>query len=81
VFIDPGGLVYNENRLTRGIAKIFLDISLPWFLFFLELRQSQILPKPNIKWLLRDYWMYLIQERNNEVLATLHKERNIKAPA
>jgi hypothetical protein len=31
--------------------------------------------KPNIRWLLRDYRMYLIQERNNEVLANLHKDQ------
>jgi hypothetical protein len=31
--------------------------------------------KPNIKWLLRDYWMYLIQAKNNEVLANLRKDQ------
>jgi len=24
--------------------------------------------KPNIRWLLHDYWMYLIRKKNNEVL-------------
>jgi hypothetical protein len=31
--------------------------------------------KPNIRWLLRDYQIYLIQERNNEILANLHKDQ------
>src|SRR5262249_45916411 len=31
--------------------------------------------KPNIRWLLRDYWRYLIQEKNNEVLSELHKDQ------
>jgi hypothetical protein len=31
--------------------------------------------KPNIRWLLRDYQTYLIQERNNELLSNLHKDQ------
>jgi hypothetical protein len=31
--------------------------------------------KPNIRWLLRDYQIYLIQEKNNEVLANLRKDQ------
>jgi hypothetical protein len=31
--------------------------------------------RPNIKWLLKDYWIYLIQERNNEALNRLRDER------
>ena len=31
--------------------------------------------KPNIRWLLRGLWDYLIQERNNEALSRLHDEQ------
>ncbi|MFY9795989.1 MAG: hypothetical protein WBF33_33765 [Candidatus Nitrosopolaris sp.] len=31
--------------------------------------------RPNIRWLLKDYWLYRIQERNNEVLRRLHNEQ------
>jgi hypothetical protein len=31
--------------------------------------------KPNIRWLLKDYWLYLIQERNNWVLKTMQDEQ------
>lgn len=31
--------------------------------------------RPNIRWFLKDYWIYLIQERNNEVLKRLHDEQ------
>jgi len=31
--------------------------------------------RPNIRWLLKDYWIYLIQERNNEVLRRIHREQ------
>ena len=31
--------------------------------------------RPNIKWLLNDYWLYLIQERNNEALKTMQDEQ------
>jgi hypothetical protein len=30
---------------------------------------------PNIKWLLRDYWIYLIQEKNNDAFARLHRDQ------
>jgi len=29
--------------------------------------------RPNIRWLLKDYWVYLIQERNNEVLKGIRR--------
>lgn len=32
--------------------------------------------RPNIRWLLKDYWIYLIQERNNEALSRLQEERS-----
>src|SRR5581483_2507234 len=32
--------------------------------------------RPNIRWLLKDYWIYLIQERNNEALSRLQDERS-----
>lgn len=31
--------------------------------------------RPNIRWLLKDYWIYLIQERNDEILNSLRLER------
>jgi hypothetical protein len=31
--------------------------------------------RPNIKWLLNGYWIYLIQERNNEALKTMQDEQ------
>jgi hypothetical protein len=31
--------------------------------------------RPNIRWLLKDYWIYLIQERNNEALRRIHCEQ------
>jgi len=31
--------------------------------------------RPNIRWLLEDYWIYLIQERNNETLDRLQAEQ------
>ena len=31
--------------------------------------------RPNIKWLLKDYWIDLIQERNNDVLKTMQDEQ------
>jgi hypothetical protein len=31
--------------------------------------------KPNIRWLLEGYWVYLIQERNNEALERLRQEQ------
>jgi hypothetical protein len=31
--------------------------------------------RPNIRWLLKDYWIYLIQERNNETLNRSQHER------
>jgi hypothetical protein len=31
--------------------------------------------RPNIKWLLNGYWIYLIQERNNEALKTIQDEQ------
>jgi hypothetical protein len=31
--------------------------------------------KPDIKWVLRDYWIYLTQEKNNEILATSHRDQ------
>ncbi|MFZ0513020.1 MAG: hypothetical protein WAM14_15535 [Candidatus Nitrosopolaris sp.] len=31
--------------------------------------------RPNIRWLLKDYWIYLIQERNNELLKRTRDEQ------
>lgn len=31
--------------------------------------------RPNIRWLLKDYWIYLIQQRNNEALKTMQDEQ------
>ncbi|MGA8082484.1 MAG: hypothetical protein WB988_11515, partial [Candidatus Nitrosopolaris sp.] len=31
--------------------------------------------RPNIRWLLKDYWIYLIQERNDEISRRLHYEQ------
>jgi len=31
--------------------------------------------KPDIKWVLRDYWVYLTQEKNNEILTTSHRDQ------
>ena len=31
--------------------------------------------RPNIRWILKDHWIYLIQERNNEVLKEIHDEQ------
>jgi len=36
--------------------------------------------KPDIKWVLKDYWMYLIQEKNNEILTRSRKdERRLRS--
>jgi len=29
--------------------------------------------RPNIRWILKDHWLYLIQERNNEVLKGIRR--------
>jgi hypothetical protein len=31
--------------------------------------------KPNIRWLLKDYWLYLIQQKNNDALSKLRKDQ------
>jgi hypothetical protein len=31
--------------------------------------------RPSIKWLLKDYWVYLLQEKNNQALDDLHREQ------
>ena len=31
--------------------------------------------RPDIKWLLKDYWVYLTQEKNNEILSTSHMDQ------